>query len=485
MANRKQKASLSNLLDGMEKAHKAEIQLYTSGHLNHDKLYRPKESIKRNYWESAKKSALFLRKRTPPTAPKKVPRKPPTPLVNFGDATTPTSTPMSTDAKPGSGSGYQALESRADPAASECALLGVTSFKLQRKAATKETEEEADVSQKPLIREELDIPGLKTLKYKPTLNSRLCVMEPTKDEYQFLPSYLAGVTKTDQFHSFMKFQKNVIAQEDLLDNDYIGSKSAEHHEKKLTQALRNICDCHRPHFNRMQAVGDVFEDICNSSLIFGDILKEVKNEYELYMMILMDALPTMQYRMLQKEVKGMEKRTVKTHEIEEARHEIQILVQKSKCALERNEELRNELEIELYLSQSVSETFESQEAIKEEAPLSNIEQLASLRCKILTKWEEIKAMEKEIKDTMVFAGITNIKEKTIKELEAEAAKLKASNKFLKKQIADVEHTITTTLNSQKLTMDNQRFFWTLVKDFLVPEGDEDLLEDLGGSFFRL
>lgn len=41
---------------------------------------------------------------------------------------------------------------------------------------------------------------------------------------------------------------------------------------------------------------------------------------------------------LQKEVKGMEKRTVKTHEIEEARHEIQLLVQKSKCALERNEE---------------------------------------------------------------------------------------------------------------------------------------------------
>lgn len=42
------------------------------------------------------------------------------------------------------------------------------------------------------------------------------------------------------------------------------------------QALRNICDCTRPHFNRLQAVGDVFEDICNSSMIFGDILKEVK-----------------------------------------------------------------------------------------------------------------------------------------------------------------------------------------------------------------
>lgn len=347
MASRKQKACLSNLLDGVEKAHKAEILLYTSGHLNHNKLYRPKESIKHNYWESAKKSALFFRRRIPC---KETSRKTPIPFAHIKDATTPNSSPISAAAKTDSRLSYQTLGSSASPSTSE----GFTTSKWQKKVTLKETEEEA---QKQLIREELDVPGMKTLKYKPTLNSRLCVMEPTKDEYQFLPSYLAGVTKADQFHSFMQFQKNVIAQKDLLENDYIGSKTAEQHEKKLTQALQNICDCHRPHFNRIQAVGDIFEDICNSSLIFGDILKEVKNEYELYMMILLDSLPTMQYRMLQKEVKGMEKRAMKTHEIEEARHEIQLLVQKSKRALERNEELRNELEIELYLSQSASEAL--------------------------------------------------------------------------------------------------------------------------------
>ncbi|KAJ6664616.1 hypothetical protein lerEdw1_006189 [Lerista edwardsae] len=498
MASSKQKSSLTNILDGVEKGHKAEIQLYTSGHLNHDRLYKPKEAIKCNYWESAKKPALFLRKRTLFTARKEASRRTPTPLASFGDATTPTSTPISAGAKPDSRSSAKPLASKACSAVLEGSLPGFASFKLQRKSVVKEVEQEGDISQKQHIKEELDVPGMKMLKYKPTLNSRLCVMEPTKDEYEFRPSYLAGVTKADQFHSFMQFQKNVIAQEDLLENDYIGSKSAEHHEKKLAQALRNICDCARPHFNRMQAVGDVFEDICNSSLIFGDILKEVKNEYELYLMILLDTLPTMQYRYmisfsmmtqtLQKEVKGMEKRTVKTHEIEEARREIQLLVQKSKCALERNEELRNELEIELYLSQSDSETLEEEESphsAKEEPHLSSIELLASLRCKILIKWEEIKAMEKEIKDTMVFAGITNIKEKTIKELEAEAGKLKASNKFLKKQIADVEHTITTTLNRQKLSLDSQRFLWNLVKDFLIPEEGDELLENLLGSFFRL
>lgn len=41
---------------------------------------------------------------------------------------------------------------------------------------------------------------------------------------------------------------------------------------------------------------------------------------------------------LQNEVKGMEKRLVKTHEIVDARHEVQFLVQKSRQVLERNEE---------------------------------------------------------------------------------------------------------------------------------------------------
>ena len=49
--------------------------------------------------------------------------------------------------------------------------------------------------------------------------------------------------------------------------------------------------------------------------------------------------------------------------------------------------------------------------------LSTAEQLTSLRCQIIVKWEEIQAMEKEIKDTMTFAGIVSIREKTVKELE--------------------------------------------------------------------
>ncbi|XP_034966456.1 uncharacterized protein C6orf118 homolog isoform X1 [Zootoca vivipara] len=479
MAGENQKSSLKDLLDRMEKAHKADIQLYTSGHLNHDKLYKPQQWKKNNYWGSAKKSALIITKRTNYTTPSVVSRKTKTTLSSCVD-----STPTPTRTKSASHSCFQHRAFKASYRSPVSTSLDSTSFKQQRKKDAEEAKEELGIFQRQLIREELEVPEMRTLKYKPTINSRLCAMEETKDEYQFFPSYLAGVTKMDQFHKFMQFQKDVIAKQDLLKNDFIGSDSAEHHERTLAQALRNICDCSRPHFNRLQAVGDVFEDICNSSLIFGDILKEVKNEYELYMVILLESLPTMQYRTLQNEVKGMEKRAAMTHEVEENRQEVQDLVQKSRLALARNEELRNELEMELWMSQSYEKMAEKkrEDLSKEELPaLSSTEKLVSLRCQVITTWEEIQVMQKEIKETMAVAGIANIREKTVKELEGEASKLQASNKFLKRQIGDAVQSVTSTLQRQKFSEKSQRNLWGMVQDFLTPEGTERLFAPLEES----
>ncbi|XP_048366321.1 uncharacterized protein C6orf118 homolog [Sphaerodactylus townsendi] len=485
MAERKQKKDLSDLIDGVEKDHKADIKLYISGHLNPSKLYNP--PIKDRIWASSKKSAYIIPKRTQFATPgifNVVTGMTKVTLANCVDDAT--AAPIR--ARSAAHSYRQPQVSQASSGTLVSVSLSRPSWEMQREKTARTMDEEAGILPKQLIREELDVPELKMLKYKPTMNSRLCVTEGTKDEYQFIPSYLAGVTKTDQFHRFMQFQKKIIVKKDLLENDFIGRKAAEHHEKKLAQALRNICDCTRPHFNRLQAIGDVFEDICNSSLIFGDILKEVKNEYELYIVILLDSLPTLQYRTLQNEIKGMEKRAVKTHDIVEARHQLQDLVQKSKKVLERNKELRNELEIELWVSQSVSEKSESskrEESPKEEAPLSISEHFESLRVQILTKWEEIQLMEKEIKDTMSSAGIASIREKTVKELQNEAAKLEASNKFLRKQIKEVEHSLRDSLRKQKFTPQNQESFWDMMNSFLSLPASEESTESDEGSYEQL
>lgn len=41
-----------------------------------------------------------------------------------------------------------------------------------------------------------------------------------------------------------------------------------------------------------------------------------------------------------------------------------------------------------------------------------------MRCKILSKWEEMKILETKKKETMVYAGITDNMENTLKEIEA-------------------------------------------------------------------
>ncbi|XP_030412577.1 uncharacterized protein C6orf118 homolog isoform X2 [Gopherus evgoodei] len=477
MAESKQARSLTHLLDGLEKAHRADVQLYTSGHLNHNNLYKPRENVKPGYWDSAKKPASFMTERKQLPAQnicKETAKKMKNSLADF----TPSTTQVPVLAK-SAFSIYrhsQALMASVDHPVN--GPLTSTPLEKQLKELKKKTEEETDRLKKPLRREELDVPEMKVLKYKPVKNSRRCAAEVTKDEYQFMPSYLAGVTKTDQFNKFLHFQRDFIAKHDLLENDITGSKASERHERKLAQELQKICDCNRPHFKRLQVFGDVFEDICNSSLIFGDILKEVKNEYELYMVILLDSLPTTQYQTLMAQVKGMGKRPVKTQEIEAIRREVQTLVKKAKSVLERNEELRNELEIQLWVSQSpesktVPETS-GDHAMKlpEEKHLSLAEQIESMRCQVLAKWEEMQAIEKEIRETMTHAGMANTVEKTVKDIEAEALKLNSANSFLQHQIKEVQYNITDILNRQKVTQESQRKLWERLKTFLSPEDNE-------------
>lgn len=50
--------------------------------------------------------------------------------------------------------------------------------------------------------------------------------------------------------------------------------------------------------------------------------------------------------------------------------------------------------------------------------LSLAEKVECMRCQVLAKWEEIQALEKEIKETMTHAGVANTIEKTVKDIEA-------------------------------------------------------------------
>ncbi|XP_006871248.1 PREDICTED: uncharacterized protein C6orf118 homolog [Chrysochloris asiatica] len=439
--------NLTKLLNKLQKDHRDDVFLYTSGYLNPNKLYRPPESIL-CHWHNANRPRKEKVSRERKQPDKKVAKM----KDAFVDFTINTAL-VPNDAK--NTPLFRYLNPK--PSVSHPDVTKVDS--IPEEIAKEKKEGMSAVLSEQLKRDGLRLSEIRVLKYKAMRSSRQCVMSPPgKDEYQYVDSYLAGITKTDRYKRFLHFQKDIVAKQDLLKNDFTGSKAVKHHEQKLEQELQKMCMCNTPQFSRLQIFGNVFEDICNSSLIFGDLLKEIKNEYELYMAILLDSQPTAQYKTLLAHIKGLERRSVKTADVDQAREDLRVTVKATKAALEHNDRLRNELETERLLLQSAKEKSESSEKnVFEEENLTLIENIEKKRCEILNKWDEIRVLEKEMKTTLIHVGISNITESSIKSLESEATKLETANRVLKKKINVIEHQVNQYMQKTKLTDKEKQF----------------------------
>ncbi|XP_047413068.1 uncharacterized protein C6orf118 homolog isoform X3 [Sciurus carolinensis] len=388
----------------------------------------------------------------------------------------------------------------------------------------------ADGSPQGRRREELRLPEMKVLRYRQAGSSRSCALPaPGRDEHQYTSSYLAGLTRADGYQKFLSFQKRVLVKQDLLESGFTGAKVATGHEKKLEEKLQRICTCFPQQLGRLQVFGEVFEDVCSSSLIFGDILREVKDEYELYMTILLHSQPTEQYKvtvaaqhtpasvrshstftsgrkhsepeqhhwflrsspqpmlLLGKsfilaegcltylaEAKALEKRPVRTGDVDQAREELKKLVEATRAALERNDKLRDELEVESKLLQCAKERAEAAEKkVIDEEQLTLTEKVEIQRCEILKKWDELQALEKQIKTTLVHTGMSNITENKLKSIENEAIKLETSNRILKKKLEANENHVKQIMRKSKISEEEQQKLWEFIKEYVKLEETEN------------
>ncbi|XP_007484939.1 uncharacterized protein C6orf118 homolog [Monodelphis domestica] len=448
---------ISKLLNELQRVHRDDVSLYTSGHLNPSKLYNPIKHT--SFWTGALGP---LRKKT-------VTRS------QFDD----TSAKMQ-DAL----SEFTINTALVSEAAEHPGFLKVLHPQLKSSslpslptsdvALEEKLKEERKKLQAEMFEKDLKLPELRLLKYKQAKTSRQCFNSPLlKDEYRFISTYLSGVTKKDKFAKFLQFQKEVIAKQDLLESDFTGSRVAVDHEKKLEQELQKMPTTLPPQLNRLKVFGQTFQDICNGSLIFGDLLKEVKDEYELYIAILMDSQSSFQYKNLLSQVKGMEKRSTLTADIEEARKEVQRLVKVARESLETNEQLRDELKSEELLDQIPSKEEPSEIEAVEERLLTLAEKVEEKRCQILNKWDEIYALEKHIKTDLVHNEIANIAESSCKSIETEAIKLETINGILKKKILDSEVRIKENLDKHKIIREEQQKFWDFLDTLIRSEDVEE------------
>ncbi|XP_021077330.1 uncharacterized protein C6orf118 homolog [Mus pahari] len=465
--------NLRKLLSRLQEDHKKDIYVYTSGHLNPRKLYKPPETIFQ-HWHNSNRTWEKPTSSTPTishVSRNKEVSEMKDAWVHFTVSTA--LHPDDTHSSPL----FRYLNPRVQ---ASCALKeDGTSASPQEEE--KELKERLAFSREAHRKEELRLPEMKVLRYPEVVSSRQCSRSaPGRDVYHYISSYLAGITKADSYKKFLSFQKEVLAQEDIWKYDFTGSKVAVAHENRLKEELQKICTCNPQQFNRLQVFGKIFEDICNSSLIFGDLLKEIKDEYELYMAALLDSQPTAQYQRLLAEVKGLENSPRYSSDIDQAKEHLRTLQQAALAALEHNDKLRDDLEAERVLLQSAKEKAASSK-IQDEKELTLVERVEKRRCEIFEKWDEIKALEKHIKESLVHSGVSEIAESGLKSIENEAVKLETTNRILRKKIKVIEGHMKQLLIRSKISMEERQVLWDLIREYSNVEDVEDDFEMLRKS----
>ncbi|KAG8506016.1 hypothetical protein J0S82_011695 [Galemys pyrenaicus] len=262
--------NLTRLLDKLQKGHRDEVQLYTTGHLNPDKLYRPPETIL-HHWANACRP----RAAAGPSVDGQLAGR----VAAMKDAL---------------------AEFTVRTALSPRDGRGTPLFRYLNPERWTSEDHLAPQAQRAGLRpdwrakEELRMPELKVLRYSGREQSAGRAAAPGQDRFRYVSSYLGGATRADQYRAFLRFQKDVLATRDLREHDFTGAKAAAAHEQKLARGLRELCVCAPQELGRLSIFSDVFSDICSRSLVFGEILKEIKDEYELYMAILLDTRPAEQ-----------------------------------------------------------------------------------------------------------------------------------------------------------------------------------------------
>nr|XP_009679549.1 PREDICTED: uncharacterized protein C6orf118 homolog [Struthio camelus australis] len=279
------------------------------------------------------------------------------------------------------------------------------------------------------------LPGFEIVSVGPCLDKTRDVSNwyEQLEEYQFIPKYLSGLTKTDQFKKCLHFHREFIVKHELLQNDFTGSKVLEQRERKPAKErkslkidgkeLQKIWDCDPLHFKQPQVAEKVFEDICDSSLIFGDILKEIKCVHI--------AIFTLHFQNVLPVILQLRYWSVKETHV----HQFLLVLQ-------------NELEM-----MWVSQTSEDQTA---QWPCPESDNSAQSR---------------------YIAKVANELPWALKGLRAPGQRLSHQDFLALLTALEVEGSITEILDKLRSTQENQKKVWELIEIFLLLEEEEQASEN--------
>ncbi|KAL4641282.1 hypothetical protein GN956_G11923 [Arapaima gigas] len=290
-----------------------------------------------------------------------------------------------------------------------------------------------------------------------------CAVEPGGSQARcwMTRSHLAGLTRKEQLRMMQELEQHVLKKWDLWEPVWMSSsREAKRLERRLEKELQKLRGEEQLSRERLQVFSALLEDLCCRSHVFGDSLREIKREYDLYLNSLGSTSDLMPDQMdtlgcVGSGVAGMQ-------ELEEARKEVSRLTEEVRGALEENNRVRQE--IQSLQGQTPEdkgvcrETVQDRQKLKE-CPAYSVAQVQLRAHQVWRMWEEVQNLKKEMKEEMVPKVTVSVTEQRIRESKADIRKLLKSNRHLQKGNKNAERDISAVFTRSKAKDEMKEELW--------------------------
>ncbi|XP_067380396.1 uncharacterized protein C6orf118-like isoform X1 [Channa argus] len=274
-----------------------------------------------------------------------------------------------------------------------------------------------------------------------------------------------GLNNENQLKTKQQFGRKFIAKQD----SWTGKNVTERHERKLQKELEKLPVQSWPCRDRLAVFSDVFDDVCESSPVFGRILREIKTDYDFYVNHMMASQSPVHNMSLNTTYDGPGNSKIRELELEDAEKEVCRLDQETRRVLEEKKRMQNELQtVPVMTGPEDSDMKNTSLSGLQDSGTANLYCVQSKRVKVLNMWRENQQLEDEIKEKLLTTVTTTASERCIKVLRREIIRLIASNDRLKAVNKDLEDKINMMLNREKSSK-KLRWLWDEIQCDLQTE----------------
>nr|XP_039252286.1 uncharacterized protein C6orf118-like [Styela clava] len=313
---------------------------------------------------------------------------------------------------------------------------------------------------------------------------------------KFVTTHFAGITRKDRFNKILDFDRNVLHRYETMEkNVRDGHRAADHLEQKLIRKLLELNDPSKQvnslNFERLQAYGEVWHDLCLDSSIFGPILSETKDEYDRYLSDLLDEMKATNHTELLSCLNAANGMTGTNEEdVETLQNTVEDLEEQGRQGLLKNAELHKEIERERALieerkrqqeleeeenrrrllpsktSSKKTVTMQSTRQASAKREKNTEKRLQDLRADIWERLDSISEKQHELKSEFVPKTLHRNLQHAVQDTENEMQKLMQQNEYLTKNMR---------IQQESLEADLAKF------DSLSKENINEVLLELGVS----